>query len=433
MPKGTTRTEGTDAGSTAPRPRRDGETSTSRHLVFTLLPIMAAVLIAFLVTGLAMPTLPLHIHHGLGLGSFVVGLVAGTQFAAALLTRFWAGHVADRHGAKHAVILGLLLATAAGFFYLLSLRFARTPGTSVSILLVGRALLGAAESATITGALSWGLALGGAERAGAVMAWVGTAMYAAFAGGAPAGAALYASRGFAAIALATALLPLVTLVVIAPLRAVPPLPVERPPHTQVIGAVWRPGLGLALGSVGFGSITTFAALLFAERRWGNAWLAFTALASTFILARVFLGHLPDRIGGGRVAFVSVLVEAAGQALIWLAPSPAIALSGAALTGLGYSLVYPAFGVEIVRHVPPQSRGIAMGTYTAFLDMALGIANPVLGSIASGAGVRSVFLASALVIGSATLVAAQIGAARTARRPTRCTSDRLTLDEMEGRA
>ena len=46
-------------------------------VVATLLPIMAVVLIAFLVIGLALPVLPLHVHQGLGLGTFVVGLVSG--------------------------------------------------------------------------------------------------------------------------------------------------------------------------------------------------------------------------------------------------------------------------------------------------------------------------------------------------------------------
>src|SRR5205085_2723327 len=72
----------------------------SSSVLPALLPIMAAVLVAFLVTGLAMPVLPLHVHEGLGLGTFVVGLVAGAQFAMALLTRFWSGHLADSRGAK---------------------------------------------------------------------------------------------------------------------------------------------------------------------------------------------------------------------------------------------------------------------------------------------------------------------------------------------
>ncbi|KWV60484.1 hypothetical protein AS156_29340 [Bradyrhizobium macuxiense] len=47
-----------------------------------LLPIMAVVLAAFLVIGLAIPVLPLHVHQDLGLSAFVVGLVTGSQFAA---------------------------------------------------------------------------------------------------------------------------------------------------------------------------------------------------------------------------------------------------------------------------------------------------------------------------------------------------------------
>jgi MFS family permease len=97
--------------------------------------------------------------------------------------------------------------------------------------------------------------------------------------------------------------------------------------------------------------------------------------------RLIFGHLPDKIGGARVALVCVLIEAVGQALIWLAPSSTMALIGASVTGLGYSLVYPGFGVEAVRHAPPQSRGLAMGAYTAFLDLALGLANPMLGLVA----------------------------------------------------
>src|SRR5437870_5351043 len=49
-------------------------------------------------------------------------------------------------------------------------------------------------------------------------------------------------------------------------------------------------------------------------------------------------------------------------------------TGAALTGFGYSLVYPGFGVKAVRRVPPQSRGLAMGAYTVFLDVGLGSAS-----------------------------------------------------------
>ena len=80
----------------------------------TLLPIMGVVFVAFLVIGAAMPVLPLHVHDGLGFGTFVVGLVAGSQFAASLISRPWAGNYSDSRGAKRGVVVGLLAAAASG-------------------------------------------------------------------------------------------------------------------------------------------------------------------------------------------------------------------------------------------------------------------------------------------------------------------------------
>jgi MFS family permease len=371
--------------------------------VAPLIPIMAIVLIAFLIIGLALPVLPLHVHGDLGLGAFTVGLVTGSQFGASLLSRVWAGHYADRRGPKRAVVVGLLTAIAAGLLYILSLRFAGFPLVSVTILLLGRALLGRAESYIITGAVSWGLVLVGARNSGRVIAWIGMAMFAALALGAPIGTALYAHGGFATVAIAATIIPLVTLLLVARLSSVPPQQGTRPSVMTVAAAVWMPGLGAALSSIGLGAMITFGSLLSAQRGWSPIWLLFCAFAISLIAARLFFGHVPDRLGGTKVALVCVLIEATGLALIWLAPDRLTAATGAALAGFGYSLVYPGLGVEAVRRAPPQNRGLAMGAYTVFLDVALGIGSPALGFIAGRFGLDTAFLASALIVlGSAAI-------------------------------
>jgi hypothetical protein len=65
---------------------------TKNSSIGALIPIMAVVLIAFLIIGLALPVLPLHVHQDLGFGAFIVGLVTGSQFGASLLSRMSAGH-----------------------------------------------------------------------------------------------------------------------------------------------------------------------------------------------------------------------------------------------------------------------------------------------------------------------------------------------------
>lgn len=381
-------------------------------LARTLLPLMSAVFLAFLVIGLALPVLPLHVHHDLGMGTLQVGLVTGSQFAASLVSRIGSGTFSDTHGAKRTMMIGFVVASLSGLIYLASLAAATRPGLSVAILIGGRAVLGAAESFIITGALAWGLASVDGAHAGKVIAWIGTAMYGAFALGAPLGSGLFDGFGFGAIGLATVGVPLLAMALLARKPGVAPHPRDaQAAPAAVLRAVWLPGVGLAFSSIGFGAMTAFIALYFSERGWAPVWLAFSLFAATFILARIVLGHLPDRLGGARVALVFVLVEAAGQACVWLADGPVVALIGAALTGLGYSLVYPGLGVVAVSRVARQSRGLAMGAYTAFLDLALGLATPLLGLLAGVSGLRVVFLISAA---SALAAAAISGLALRAR-------------------
>jgi MFS family permease len=368
---------------------RASNTSKRQERSAPLLAIMGAVFVAFLIIGMGMPVLPLHVHQGLGLGIFLVGLVTGSQFAAAIFSRVWAGRQADMRGPKLAMIAGLAISAASGGFYLLSLTMVSQPVASLAVLLAGRALLGVGESFIIIGGQSWALSLLTERNTSRAIAWVGSAMFAAFAVGAPIGSALYERFGFAGVAVTTALLPLLTLLCVVPLRGVAPVPSQLTGFMKVMASVWVPGVGAALSSLGFGAITAFSALLFVSRGWA-AWSAFTVFAVVFISARIFLSHLADRFAAAKVALLSVLVEAAGLGLVGVSPSRAAALGGAALTGFGYSLVYPALGVEAIRLAPPENRGRAIGAYTAFLDIALGFGTPALGFVAGHAGLGSAF-------------------------------------------
>lgn len=374
------------------------------NVFITLLPVTLAVFIAFLTMGMQLPVLPLHLQQNLGMDTLAIGTVIGAQFIASLLTRSWAGNFADMRGAKRAVLAGLLVVASSGVIYLISLLFIDRPASSVAILLLGRVVLALGESLLATGALGWGLGLVGPANAGKVMAWIGIAIYGAWALGAPLGVAIYHGWHFTGIAMAIIVVPLLPLMFITQVRAVAPTSTKRTPFYKVMGAVWRPGLGLALASVGFGMITAFIALLFAARAWGNASLAFTAFGVAFIAARLFFAHLPDKLGGARVALVCVLIEACGQLLIWRADDATLVYLGAALTGFGYSLAFPAFGVEAVRRAPPHTRSLAMGAYVAFLDIALAVTSPLAGALAAHRGVASVYLAGAIAVALAMLVA-----------------------------
>jgi MFS family permease len=379
---------------------RPAKASTGRQpasALADLRPIVIAIFIGFLMTGLPIAVIPLHVSHALGFGPVVVGAIVGAQFVASLASRPLAGRLADARGAKVAVVTGFASAAAAGALYLVSLPFASVPIASLAVLAVARVALGAAESMVATGALAWGVARLGPARAGIVMVWVGNAIFAALALGAPLGGVLYQRWGFAAVGVAALGVPLAALAILRGIPNVKPAGGARVPFASVLHRVALPGLGLALSSVGFGTITAFVALLFVARQWAHPALAFTAFGIAFIVARLRFGELPDRIGGARVALVAVSVGAIGQGMIALAPSPIIAALGAALSGAGYSLAFPAFGVEAVRRAPPQARGAAMGAYVMFLDVALGFTGPAAGSVVRVAGYPTMYLASAAVM------------------------------------
>jgi MFS family permease len=117
----------------------------------------------------------------------------------------------------------------------------------------------------------------------------------------------------------------------------------------------------------------------------------TCFGLAYALMRLLFGHLPDRVGGYSIALLSLAVESAGLALLWLAPNEEAALAGSFVSGLGCSLLFPALAVEILKVIPAQSRGTALGGFVAFQDVSYGITGPITGVLAATFGYPSVFL------------------------------------------
>ena len=69
----------------------------------------------------------------------------------------------------------------------------------------------------------------------------------------------------------------------------------------------------------------------------------------------------------------------------------MASAGAALTGFGFSLVFPALGVEAVKRVPMHNRGTALGIFTGFSDVSFFLVGPIAGAVIGSWGYSSAFL------------------------------------------
>jgi predicted MFS family arabinose efflux permease len=215
--------------------------------------------------------------------------------------------------------------------------------------------------------------------------------------GAPLGVILDQYWGLGSIGLLILLIGAFSLVIASRKSPVPVSHGEHLPFRDVMVRVAPHGFGLALGGVGFSVLATFITLFYASRHWAGAALCLTAFGVAFIAARLIFINAINRYGGFPVAIACLTVESMGLLLLWRANAPWTALSAAALTGFGFSLVFPAIGVEAVKRVPEHNRGTALGVFTAFADVSFFLVGPVAGAVIGGFGYASVFFFALLCV------------------------------------
>lgn len=366
--------------------------TTSGHDEWRIWVLVSVLFLSYLCVAIPLATVSVFVAVRLGLGSTLAGTAVGVAFLSTILSRGHAGALSDRRGPKFAVNRGLVYYGAGALLSLAAGIFAEMPWTAYAILILGRLLIGLGESLVGVGVIAWGIGIVGPQRAGRVLALIGAAIYGALAIGGPVGLVLFNQTGFAVAMGISAVLPMLGLLATSRMIGTNPHPeAERPSLSSVIRQIWLHGSIVCLQGIGFAAISSFFVLYFLSQGWAYAGFGLTAFGAGFVLVRLLFGHLPDRIGGLPVAGGSLAVEAVGQLVIWASHEPIMALSGAFLTGLGCSMVFPAMGREVVRLVPPHLRATALGGFSAFQDLAYGLTGPIAGVLATRAGYGSVFL------------------------------------------
>ncbi|EAO9628713.1 MFS transporter [Salmonella enterica] len=158
------------------------------------------------------------------------------------------------------------------------------------------------------------------------------------------------------------------------------------------------------GIVTYGAMAMGAPLGVLCYAWGGLQgLALTLFSVAFVGTRLLFPNGINRLGGLNVAMICFGVEIIGLLLVGMAAMPWMAKIGVLLTGMGFSLVFPALGVVAVKAVPPQNQGAALATYTVFMDMSLGVTGPLAGLVMTWAGVPVIYLAAAGLVAMALLL------------------------------
>lgn len=373
--------------------------------------VFTAALLAFLAIGAALPVLPTFVRGPLHAGDVSVGVVVGAFALTAVIARPLAGRLADARGRRIVLVAGSFAMAAGGAIYLVS--------ESVLALVIARLVVGVGEGAVYTAGASWAVDLAPDDKHGLALGLFGLAVWGGLSLGPVSGELLRSAAGYDAVWTLTAALPFAAGVLATRLRE-PPRAVSAGQNETVAWvprAARRPGLALALANVGYAALAGFGVLLLRARGIGGGASMFTAFAIAVFASRIALGRMPDRAGAQATATAAGVLEAVGLSIIALAGSLAVALLGAVVVGIGFSMLFPSLALMVVGDVGEHRRASALGAFTAFFDIGVGLGAPAAGAIAAVGGYTAVFVVAAVAAACTAVLAATRGTALSARRAT----------------
>jgi len=354
--------------------------------------------IGYFIIGLSLGVLPVFIHQQLGYSAMIAGVVISLQYITTFIFRGYAGNIVDKKGPKPAVIMGMTGFAVSGVLLFLAYLFKDYHELCLGLLVLTRLITGFGEGLIGASPINWAILAVGDQHTSKAISYNGMASYGALAMGAPVGIIINHSFDISAIGIL-----IIAMGIYGFFYAKSKIALKdnskaiRESFLKVLKVVSPYGICLTLSGLGFGTISTFITLYYAYFNWENAVLCLSVFSTMFILGRILFGGFIDSYGGIKTAITCLVIETIGLLVLWLANTPHIALIGAGVTGLGFSLIFPALGVEAVRLVPSSNKGAALGGYGIFLDLSLGLTGPLVGAVASHFGMMYIFLFSMCMV------------------------------------
>ncbi|HEV8282429.1 MAG TPA: MFS transporter [Candidatus Limnocylindrales bacterium] len=377
--------------------------------------LTATSLVFFVAAGVVLPVVAPFATGPLRSDEVGAGFAYGAFSIAALLLRPVVGWAADRFGRRPLLIVGALISVGALAFHLVV--------DSLALFIVARAILGIAEAFFFVAVIAAGADLSPPNRRGEALNLLSLSVYVGVGIGPAIGELVLRAGGFSAVWLVALVL---TLGAAAMVRVVP----ETSPTVLKAGSgdVPRsrlfhpagvfPGLLILAGTSGMAGFLAFLPLHATSVGMEGAGLPLALYAGLVIGLRVIFAKLPDQIGSVRLSGGALAVGAIGLAILGLAPTPTGVILGTLTFASGIAFLMPGLLTLAVSRVSEMERGSVVGTASAFLDLAFGLAPAVLGIVAARVGFGGVFLASA--VASALGFVALIGWSRTVGPQRRAT-------------
>jgi MFS family permease len=350
--------------------------------------VTAAGFAYFTSIGATLPVLPRYINGTLGGGGVAIGFGVGAFSISAVFLRPFIGRLGDRIGRRPIMVGGGAIAASSIALYGLI--------HSIWWLVFLRLITGVGEALFFTGATTAVQDLSPDARRGEAASLFSLSLFGGLAAGPLLGETILGKGHFnqvwlfaALIGLGTALLSLGYKDVHERLQNLEPAPII---HRGAIA----PGLALSMNVTGFAAFAAFMPLYaIHDLHLSGSRFVFALYAVVVLVIRLFGARLPDVIGPRRTASAAALFVACGLGTMALWRSSVGLYVATVVFSVGHALAFPALLTLAVQSAPPSKRGAAVGTFTAFFDIAYGFGAVPLGAIVALTGNRGAFVAASV--------------------------------------
>jgi MFS family permease len=376
----------------------DSSINPPKNINLQLISYVSFTFIGYFIIGLSLSVLPIFISKSLGYSLLIAGIVISLQYISTFFLRAYSGKVIDGKGPKPAVLFSMIGFSLTGIFLILAYYFKFSPILSLAFLVITRLLTGCAEGMVGASPINWAIMALGEKHTAKIISYNGVACYGALAMGASLGIVIEHKFGLYGIGILSIILGIIGFFFAKTKEnKTNTNPQENQSFWKVLGKVAPFGVCLALGGIGFASISTFITLYYNFFHWNNGALCLSIFGALFVAGRLVFSNVINNYGGIKVAIACLFVETIGLLIIAFATNAQMALVGAGVTGLGFSLIFPALGVMAIKSVSPSSQGSALAGYGLFIDISLGVAGPIIGSVADFFGMQFIFPFSAAMV------------------------------------
>jgi MFS family permease len=177
-----------------------------------------------------------------------------------------------------------------------------------------------------------------------------------------------------------------------------------PPHERHRGALaeawdWgviRTTLTMTVASVGYGGITSYAALLAVQRHVEPKSIYLTVYAATIVVLRVVFSHTFDRVPTKTLLYPALAMVPVAFALLGLATTRWQMALSAVLFGIGWGAAYPALATFILNNTDANRRARTFGSIMWAFDTGIAVGSLLLGAIGQRYGLGPAFLVAAVL-------------------------------------